>query len=184
MKLVFLLEEPSVQCVLDVLLPQILPEGVTYLTIPHNGKKALERSLGHKLRAWNEPDDVRFVVLEDQDTKDCIELKAHLNALCAESGKPYLIRIACQEMEAWYFGDPEAVVAAYPNSKFDQWARKKQYRNPDRILSPKEELRRLIPEHQQINGAKRIAKHMQIERNTSRSFQVFVEGVRRLASQT
>ena len=182
MRIVFLLEEPSVKYALDSLLPRILPEGVEFLTIPHNGKQALERSLVHKLRGWNEP-DVRFVVLEDQDTKNCIEVKARLSAICEGSGKPCLVRIACQEMEAWYFGDPEAVTTAYPDSGFDKLTRKKKYRIPDQIPSPKEEFYRLIPEHQQISGAQRIAPHMRVERNTSHSLQVFVDGVRRLANQ-
>ena len=60
---------------------------------------------------------------------------------------------------------------------------KKKFRVPDAIPDPKEELYRLIPEHQQISGAKRVAPHMDIERNTSASFQQFVRGVRRLACQ-
>lgn len=75
MKLVFLLEEPSTKYLLDELLPRILPEGVLFQTIPHNGKHALEKSIPRKLRGWNEPGDIRFVILHDQDTKDCHELK-------------------------------------------------------------------------------------------------------------
>ncbi len=41
----------------------------------------------------------------------------------------------------------------------------------------------IIPEHQQIEGAKRIALYMDIENNTSVSFQFFVSGVQRLAEQ-
>ena len=78
MKLVFLLEEPSTKYLLDELLPRILPEGVLFQTIPHNGKHALEKSIPRKLRGWNEPGDVRFVILQDQDTKNCYELKKAL----------------------------------------------------------------------------------------------------------
>ena len=56
----------------------------------------------------------------------------------------------------------------------------KKYRIPDNIPSPKEELYKLIPDHQQIEGAKRIAPHMDIKNNTSVSFQVFVTGIQRL----
>ena len=83
MKLVFLLEEPSMKYLLDELLPRILPENVEFQTIPHKGKQALERSIPRKLRGWTEPGDVRFVILHDQDTKDCVKLKQDLMALCA-----------------------------------------------------------------------------------------------------
>lgn len=180
MKLVFLLEEPSTKYLLDELLPKILPEGVLFQTIPHNGKQALERSIPRKLSGWNEPGDVRFVILQDQDTKDCRELKKDLLALCEGTGRQVLVRIACQEMESWYFGDTQALAIAYDKPKLAKISAQKKYRIPDAIPSPKEELYRLIPEHHQIAGAKRVAPHMDIERNTSESFRQFVCGVRRL----
>lgn len=179
MKLVFLLEEPSTKYLLDELLPRILPKGVLFQTIPHNGKHALEKSIPRKLRGWNEPGDVRFVILQDQDTKDCYELKKSILTLCEGSGRRVLVRIACQEMEAWYFGDMQALALAYDNPKLRKISTQRKYRIPDEIPSPKEELYRLIPEHQQIAGAKRVAPHMNIDRNTSESFHQFVSGVLR-----
>ena len=179
MKLVFLLEEPSTKYLLDELLPRILPEGVLFQTIPHNGKHALEKSIPRKLRGWNEPGDVRFVILQDQDTKNCYELKKALLTLCEGSERRVLVRIACQEMEAWYFGDMEALALAYDNPKLRKISAQRKYRVPDEIQSPKEELYRLIPEHQQIAGAKRAAPHMDIDRNTSESFRQFVSGILR-----
>lgn len=168
---------------LDELLPRILPPDVTFQTILHHGKRDLERSIPRKLRGWKEPGDIRFVILHDQDTKDCVSLKQELLQLCAVTDRPCLVRIACQEMEAWYFGDIDALCAAYDRPKLREVIGKKKFRVPDAIPDPKEELYRLIPEHQQISGAKRVAPHMDIERNTSASFQQFVRGVRRLACQ-
>ena len=150
MKLVFLLEEPSTKYLLDELLPRILPEGVLFQTI-----------------------------LQDQDTKNCYELKKALLTLCEGSERRVLVRIACQEMEAWYFGDMEALALAYDNPKLRKISAQRKYRVPDEIQSPKEELYRLIPEHQQIAGAKRVAPHMDIDRNTSESFRQFVSGILR-----
>ena len=183
MKLVFLLEEPSMKYLLDELLPRILPKDIDFQTIPHNGKRDLEKSIPRKLRGWNEPGDIRFVILHDQDTKDCIALKQELLQLCSVTDKPVLVRISCQEMESWYFGDVNALASAYNNPKLKEISQKKKFRIPDAIPSPKEELYRLIPEHQQIAGAKLVAPHMNIENNTSVSFNYFVSGVRRLASQ-
>lgn len=183
MKLVFLLEEPSMKYLLDELLPRILPDSVDFQTIPHNGKRELEKSIPRKLRGWNEPGDIRFVILHDQDTKDCIALKKKLLELCAVTAKPVLVRISCQEMEAWYFGDVNALAIAYDRPKLREISAKKQYRVPDTIPNPKEALYSLIPEHQQINGAKRVAPHMDIENNTSESFNCFISGIRRLINQ-
>ena len=178
MKLIFMLEELSMKELLDKILPRILPEGVDFQTIPHAGKRDLELSLPRKLRAWNEP-DVAFVVVHDQDSNDCVELKRELQGICAMSGRQVLIRIACRELEAWYWGDLAAVSEAY-GVDLRHLSQKRKYRNPDIIDHPKKELKRYLPQMGQIDGAKRIAPHMKLEENTSRSFQVFVQGVRKL----
>ena len=178
MKLIFMLEELSMKELLDRILPRILPEGVDFQTIPHAGKRDLELSLPRKLRAWNEP-DVAFVVVHDQDSNDCVELKRELQGICAMSGRQVLIRIACRELEAWYWGDLAAVSEAY-GVDLKHLAAKSKYRNPDSIDHPKKELKRYLPQMGQIEGARRIAPHMNLEGNTSRSFQVFVQGVKRL----
>lgn len=41
MKLIFLLEEKSMQTLLDIILPSILPPAVEFKTIPHSGKSDL-----------------------------------------------------------------------------------------------------------------------------------------------
>ncbi len=170
------------QYLLDQLLPRILPSDIEYQTIPHHGKSDLQRSLPRKLRAWNEPGDIRFVIVHDQDNKDCVILKKHLLSMCEDSNRRVLVRIACQELEAWYFGDLPALALAYGNDKIPTHANKSIYRIPDKIPSPKKALYTLIPEHQQILGAKRVAPHMNIDKNTSASFNAFVQGIRQFAS--
>ena len=81
MKLVFLLEEQSMKYFLDGLLPRILPEEIQFVTIPHEGKSDLQKSLTAQRQGWTEP-DVRFVVVQDQDSNDCRELKEKLLELC------------------------------------------------------------------------------------------------------
>lgn len=179
MTLVFLLEEKSMKVFLDTLLPKVLPPDVDYFTIPHEGKSDLKKSLPTKLKAWNIPDS-KFIVVQDQDSNDCRKLKQELLDLCKEYDREVLVRIACHELEAWYWGDLKAVEKAY-NKDLSKVGRKRSYRIPDDIVSPKRELQKLLPEHQQIEGAKRIAQYIDIERNTSVSFHVFVDGVRRMA---
>lgn len=72
------------KCFLDGLLPRLLPAGMQFLTIPHEGKADLQKSLIAKLQGWNEP-NVKFVVVQDQDSNDCKELKEKLLDLCKNS---------------------------------------------------------------------------------------------------
>ena len=181
MKLVFLLEEPSMKYFLDGLLPRILPNEIAFVTISHEGKADLQQSLTSKLKGWNEP-DVRFVVVQDQDSNDCRELKKKLLTLCENSNRDVLVRIACHELEAWYFGDIDALNVAY-GVDLSNIKRKRRFRIPDEIVNPKKELMKLLPEHQQIAGAKKIAPVLNIENNASVSFQMFVKGVKKLISE-
>lgn len=138
----------------------------------------MQKSLVAKLRGWNDP-DVKFVVIQDQDSNDCKELKAKLLDLCKNSQKEVLIRIACHELEAWYFGDINALSTAY-GVDLSNVKRKSKYRIPDAIVNPKAELRRLLPEHQQMAGARKLAPIIKIENNSSVSFQMFIKGVKKL----
>lgn len=180
MLIIFLLEERSMKEVLDVLLPQILPEGTLFKTIPHSGKSDLQQSIPRKLKAWNTP-DTKFVIVQDQDSADCVDLKKQLLELAEPAGREVLVRIACRELESWYFGDLNAVSQAY-GKDVRSLAKKKKYRNPDQIVNPKRELQQIFPKHQQIEGARRISNYMSVEENTSQSFQCFVDGVKRLTA--
>jgi hypothetical protein len=104
-KLVFLLEEPSMREVLNVLLPQLLPQEVGFQLITHKGKQHLEKAILYKLRRWQTP-NTHFVIVCDQNSDDCIKLKQRLKDLCQQAGKPdALIRIVCHELESWFLGD-------------------------------------------------------------------------------
>ena len=113
-RIVFLLEEYSMKVLLEGLLPRLFP-GLPFLCVPHEGKQDLEKSIPRKLRAWREP-GVRFCVIRDNDGADCRKLKQSLVALCNEGGHgDALVRIACQELEAWYFGAPDALAEVFGN---------------------------------------------------------------------
>jgi hypothetical protein len=180
MSIIFLVEERSMKEFLSIILPRILPCNVDFKIIPHSGKSDLQDSIPHKLRAWTQP-DTKFVVVQDQDSADCKDLKQKLQRLCDQNRPGVLVRIACVELEAWYFGDLNAVSKAY-GKDLTRLSRKSKYRNPDHIGNPKSELKKLLPEHQQILGARRIAPYIDIDSNLSRSFHTFVDGVRRLVS--
>lgn len=50
---------------LDVVVPKILPSGVTHRCIPFQGKSDLMRNIALKMRVWQKPNTV-FLVLRDQ----------------------------------------------------------------------------------------------------------------------
>ena len=179
MMIVFLLEEPSMKELLDIILPKILPDTIAFKTIAHSGKSDLQESIPRKLKAWRQP-DTKFVIVHDQDSGDCITVKKALEELARPAGREVLIRIVCRELEAWYFGDLQTVSKAYHRNVVSL-SRKTKYHIPDAIGNPKEELRKLFPNHQQLDGARRIAVHMDIQNNRSESFRQFVSGVQRIA---
>lgn len=185
-RMIFLLEEPSMRVLLDELLPQLFPgwvDGQHFQCIPHEGKSDLDRSIPRKLANWRIPGD-RFVIVRDNDNADCGNLKARLRSLCEQSGRPdTLIRLVCQELESWYLGDLASLAAAFHLPKLDTPANRKRFAQPDDWKKPSVEVKRLVPAFHKISGARAVGRHLRPENNRSKSLQVFVAGVCRLAAE-
>ncbi len=178
--LVFMLEESSAEYFLEKLLPQIIPSSVTFQCIPHQGKSDLQNSIPIKLKSWLTPNSY-FVILPDQDSHDCLTLKNQLQQLCAQTRQHTpLIRIACQELEAWYCGDLDAVEMAFPRFNANQYVNRTRYRHPDSIVKPSKELKKIVKGFLKRQAAKTIPEYMNINDNKSPSFQCFVVGVKNL----
>jgi hypothetical protein len=178
-RVVFLVEERSMKVLLDGLLPRVFP-ALGFLCVPHEGKQDLEKSIPRKLKAWREP-GVCFVVVRDNDRGDCTQTKARLVELCRAAGRPdVMVRIACQELEAWYLGDGEALARAFGDERLRDLPRRERFRNPDTVVAPSEAVSELVPGFQKVSGARLMAEHLSEGTNHSRSFQVFIEGLRRL----
>lgn len=144
---------------------------------PDEGKNDLEKSIPRKLKAWRTP-GVHFCVIRDNDGADCRKLKRKIVALCKSNGHPdTLVRIACQELEAWYIGEPDALADAFERESLRGIGKKRKYRNSDLIQRPSVEIERLIPEFSKLSGARRIARHLTRERNRSTSFRIFMDGL-------
>jgi hypothetical protein len=164
---------------LDGLLPRIFPN-LIFLCIPHEGKNDLQKSIPRKLRAWREP-GVRFVIVQDNDSRDCKTLKRKLIKLCREGDRnDSLVRIACQELEAWYFGEPEALANAYQKPRLINELGQSRFQNSDEINQPSQQLREIIPEFQKKSGARLMSGLLSRENNTSHSFQIFLAGIQRI----
>ena len=186
-RLVFLLEEPSMKLLLEGLLPRLMPGWVAgrhFLCVPHQGKSDLDRSIPRKLSAWKIRGD-RFVIVRDNDGADCEAVLKRITGLCAAAGRPdTLVRLACQELEAWYLGDLAAVAAAFELPKANSPAHRKKFAAPDAWQKPSVELERLAPCFQKGAGARAMAQHLrEPEHNRSYSYGKFVTGVRRLAGE-
>lgn len=180
-RVVFLLEEYSMKALLDGLLPRLFP-GLPFLCVSHEGKHDLEKSIPRKLRAWREP-GVLFCVIRDNDGADCRDLKRKLVELCEQGGRSdTLVRIACQELEAWYFGAPDALAEAYGREELREVGRKARFRDPDAIVKPAAALAERVPAFQKVSGARSMARVLPRE-SGSRSFQVLIEGLDRLTAQ-
>ena len=176
-QLVFLLEEESMKALLDVLLPQILPQGINFICIPHEGKQDLEKSIPRKLRAWQTP-DTSFVIVRDKDHADCLEVKKRLVKLCEQAGRSdSLVRIACHELESWFLGDLAAVEKTFNIKKLAEQQQNRKYKEPDKLSNASEELEKLVKGYRKVSGAKKIAAYMTIDQNYSHSFNCFINGV-------
>jgi len=178
-RLVFLVEEKSMKVLLDGLIPRAFPS-TEFICVPHEGKQDLEKSIPRKLKAWREP-GARFVVVRDNDNGDCRALKARLVGLCADTGRTdVLVRIACQELEAWYLGDPDALAVAFEDESLRALGRRERFRDPDAVVGASEALAQAVPAFHKVSGARVMARHLNLTENRSGSFRAFMAGLRRL----
>jgi len=179
--LVCLLEEASAREMLNGVLPRLLPENVQCHYIVFEGKQDLEKQIVKKLRGWQKPDSA-FLILRDQDAANCREVKNHLATLCSRAGRPEtLVRIACHELESFYFGDLSAVERGLEICNLTSKQRKRKFRLPDEIVTPSRQLEQLTNGvYQKIGGSRRIGPELSLTNNTSPSFNVLLSGIRNL----
>lgn len=160
------------------LLPRILaPHVVTYFIV-FEGKQDLERSVERRVRGWARPNSA-FVVIRDQDAGDCLEVKQSLTRKCADAGRPdALVRVACRELESWYFGDLAAVERGLGISGLVRYGGKREYRVPDRIHRPSLELAKITRQaYQKVAGSRAIGPELSLTANRSQSFGVLLSGL-------
>ena len=170
-----------------------IPKNLRGVTDPK--QRILLDRLPRLLRGYGRslPQSDAVVVVVDLDRRDCRAFKRELLAvLNACRPRPRtLFRIAIEESEAWLLGDRAAVKAAYPGAKDSvlngyvpdsicgTWevladavrpggaARLKQSGYPETGTAKRE-------------WAEKIAPHVDVNRNRSKSFQVFRDGVKAL----
>jgi hypothetical protein len=185
-----LVEEPSMEEVLQRLLPKMLKPGVSAEIRQFQCKDDLLKQLPQRLVAYAQwlPDTAKVLVIVDRDDDDCLALKATMEQMAHRAGmgtrqRPVkgqfqvINRIAIEELEAWFFGDWAAVWAAYP--KVDDTVPKRAgYRDPDAIKGGTwEALERELQKKgyfkqglRKLDLARSVASHMDPARNSSKSF--------------
>ena len=175
---------------LRTLLPRLLPETCSCDIHVFQGKGDLRRKLNARLRAYSRwlPDDWRIFVLVDRDGDDCEELKEELEVTARRSGLRTISRsglwqlanrIVIEELEAWYFGNWQAVRQAYPRVS-PHIPTRAGYRDPDGIAGTWEAFERILQKHgyfsnglRKSEAARAVARHIDPAENRSGSFSVF-----------
>ncbi|MBX6030767.1 DUF4276 family protein [Pseudomonas aeruginosa] len=213
MHIEILVEDSSGQTLLETLVPKILgAQGDPHTwrihfykgigRIPKNlnaggdpAKRILLDQLPKLLRGYGRTPGIdAVVVVLDSDRRDCVDFLAELKALAAgcNPAPNTLFRIAVEEMEAWYFGDRQALLTAYPRAKADVLNRYQQ----DSVCETWERLADAIypggsaaikkagwplPGQVKHEWAEKIGPLLEPDQNTSPSFGKLRDGLRRLA---
>lgn len=173
---VFFLEEPSAQDFLEGYLESYLakfhlPEVTLHFQV-FEGKQDLEKQLERRIKHWRLPNS-RFLVMRDQDSGDCVRIKEKLRGICSAAGRnEAVVRVACRELESFFVGDWAAVALAFEKPSLASRARTAKYRNPDNLGSPSKELKQALTTYSKRDGARRISRKLDPDRNKSVSFQV------------
>ena len=134
------------------------------------------------------------VVVVDLDNKNCLVFKQEMLDILNDCNPPptTLLRIAIEEGDAWLLGDRNAVKTAYPRAKeqilnaYEQDSICGTWETlADAVyLGGSKKLKQLGWPHTgqaKCEWANKIAPHLDVENNQSRSFQVFRDGIRSLA---
>lgn len=181
-RIIFMTEEESMGMALREIIPKVFPSLCEYehwLILDHEGKSDLEASYPRKMKQWGEP-GAKFVILRDNDSADCRVLKRRLVSKAPQDAPPYLIRIVCKELESWFIGDMDAIVAAYPAAAACPSFGTISRGDPDAFSNASDLLRQLTGTAAKRVRATEIGKRMQPEKNRSKSFEAFISGVRKL----
>jgi hypothetical protein len=191
-----LVEEPSMEEVLQNILPLLLSDNTDFRIITFQGKSDMLQKLPYRMRGYKWiPEDFRIVTLVDKDKQNCLEIKTKLEqaAILAgfstktsvrDSRFQVLNRIVIEELESWFLGDLEAVRQAYPRLPA-HLINSKRFADPDSIKGGTwETIEKLLKKYgyfkegyRKLEAAREISAHMDPDRNRSKSFQVFRAGL-------
>jgi hypothetical protein len=205
-----LVEDSSGEKLLQHLLPQLLGSSNTWRVHSYKGIGRVPKGLGAQadpakrilldrlprlLRGYGKTPGIdAVIVLVDTDDRNCKSFLKELKQL-VQSCQPTpstLIRLAIEEIEAWYFGDMKALQRAYPRAKKDVLKGYVQ----DSVCGTWEMLADAVhvggaaalkkagwplPGQVKHQWAENIGPHLALDRNRSPSFCKFRDGLQRIA---
>lgn len=191
-----LVEEPSMEAFLRALLPRLLGGKTSFEVYPYQCKDDLLNKLPARLHGYANwlPETWRIVVVVDRDDDNCKALKQKMEAMAVDAGLrtrtgaaqtwQVVNRIAIEELEAWYFGDWDAVRQVYPRLSATI-PDKEGFRDPDALAGGTwETFERLLQRAgyfenglRKTEAARSVGRQIIPERNRSRSFQAFREAI-------
>ncbi len=169
-----------------------IPKGLNSSVDP--SKRMLLDRLPKLLRGYGQTPGIdAVVVIVDTDKRNCIDFLAELRAL-AQRCNPMpktIFRLAIEEIEAWYLGDRQALMNAYPRAKEDVLNRYIQDSACDtwELLADavyeggSTKIKKTgwpLPGQVKHEWAEKIAPLLDPERNLSPSFGKLCDGLRRL----
>jgi hypothetical protein len=210
-----LVEDSSGEALLQILLPQLIgtwgephtwrlhaykgvgriPPGLSTTADP--AKRILLDQLPRLLRGYGRTPGVdAVVVVIDVDKRDCAEFLTELKTAASECNPApkTIFRLAIEEIEAWYFGDRDALLKAYPKAKkkildayeqdvrCDTWELLADAVYPGGSTAIKK-VGWPLPGQVKHEWAKNIGPHMTSNSNVSPSFGKLSEGLRRLLAE-
>lgn len=215
MHIEILVEDSSGETLLEVVLPKLLGEYGNPHTwsmhsykgigrIPRNlkgsadpAKRILLDQLPRLLQGYGRTPGIdAVVVVLDTDRRSCVGFLNELKGLAAgcHPAPNTLFRLAIEEVEAWYLGDRQALIDAYPRAKADVLNRYVQ----DSVCDTWELLADAIypggsaaikkagwplPGQVKHEWAERIGPLLDPDRNVSPSFGKLRDGLRRLVAE-
>lgn len=196
-KLIVFVEEYSMEAALERILPKLLGD-VEFDIFRFQCKDDLLKHLPNRLKGYSFwlPASWVILVLVDLDNDQCRDLKMQMDKMADSAGLltktaagdghrfQVVNRIAIEELEAWFFGDWQAVQIAYPRVS-PNVTRNAAYRDPDAIAGGTwEAMERVLKRAgyfssglRKMEFAREVAQYLEPERNTSRSFQAFFSAV-------
>ncbi|MEH3147926.1 MAG: hypothetical protein PGN34_21870 [Methylobacterium frigidaeris] len=177
---VVLVEEPSIRIVIDEIGRKLEASDLIQV-LEHEGKSDLEKSIPRKINGWRSQTPARFIISRDLDLADRQALRSHLLGLVPEHAVIRTkVRIIVPELESWYLGDPEALLAAslITPAIAARFPKQAKFRNLCTLNGAKTEFHRIVGHMGQIGAARRISPHLDLDRNTCRNFHAFVEALR------
>lgn len=212
MHIEILVEDSSGKKLLEEALPKILKEhndSNSFRVHPYKGignipkdlrpgsdpaKRILLDQLPRLLRGYGRTPAIdAVVVVLDSDRRDCVNFLRELHKVLdgCDPAPRTLFRLAIEEIEAWYFGDREALMKAYPGAKknildnYQQDSICGTWESLADAIYPggSSEIKRAgwpLPGQVKHEWAENIGPLLDPDRNQSPSFRKLKEGIRRL----